>query len=179
MLYRSRAAVLCDCVLPHFTATIENEKIINRMAPLIVLTIVFLVCLGIGTAGVSALNWHLSLRIALAAMFFFTASAHWGRLRKDLVAMVPPVFPNAGLLVTITGVLEILGAIGLLYRPLTKSAAIALALLMLAMFPANIYAAQNKLTIRGRPATSLWPRAAMQLLFIGLLLLAGFPGFRF
>jgi uncharacterized membrane protein len=146
------------------------------MAPLIVLTVVFLICLGIGAAGVYPLDWHLSLRIALSAMFFLTASAHWGPMRKDLVAMVPPVFPQPGLLVTITGVLEILGAIGLLYSPTTQWAALGLALLLMAMFPANVYAARNKLTLRGRPATSLWPRTAMQVLFIGLLLLAGFPG---
>jgi uncharacterized membrane protein len=146
------------------------------MVPLIVLTGVFVVCLALGAAGVTALDWNLSLRIALAAMFSLTASAHWGRMRKDLVAMVPPVFPRPDLLVTLTGILELLGAVGLLYPRTIKFAAIGLALLMVAMFPANVYAARNRLTLRGRPATSLAPRTAMQVLFIALLLIAGFPG---
>jgi uncharacterized membrane protein len=144
------------------------------MAPLIVLAVVFLLCLAIGAAGVAALTWQWSLRIALATMFMFTAAAHFNAMRKDLIAMVPPIFPAPGLLVTITGVLEVVGAIGLLYPPTAPWAAIGLALLMIAMFPANVYAARKKLTLRGRPATSLWPRAMIQLLFIVLVLLAGF-----
>jgi uncharacterized membrane protein len=63
-------------------------------------------------------------------------------LRGDLIAIVPPQLPAPGLLVTITGVLEFLGAVGLLV-PLTRvAAAVCLLLLMVAMYPANIYAAR-------------------------------------
>ena len=43
---------------------------------------------------------------------------------------------------TVTGVLELLGGAGLLYPPTRVAAAICLLLLMLAMFPANVYAAR-------------------------------------
>jgi uncharacterized membrane protein len=46
------------------------------------------------------------------------------------------------LLVTITGVLELLGAAGLLYPPTRVAAAVCLFLLMLVMFPTNVYAAR-------------------------------------
>jgi len=51
-----------------------------------------------------------ALRLALSGMFLLTASAHWGKRRPDLIRMVPSVFPRPDLLVTFTGVLEILGA---------------------------------------------------------------------
>jgi hypothetical protein len=36
------------------------------------------------------------------------------------------------------------------------------------MFPANVKAAQDGLTLGGNPATALWLRAPMQILFIWL-----------
>jgi uncharacterized membrane protein len=46
------------------------------------------------------------------------------------------------LLVSFTGVLELLGAVGLLVPATRIVAAVCLLLLMLSMFPANIYAAR-------------------------------------
>jgi uncharacterized membrane protein len=59
-----------------------------------------------------------------------------------MIAMVPPRLPAGGLLVTITGVLELVGAAGLLYPPTRVAAAVCLFVLMLVMFPANIYASR-------------------------------------
>lgn len=58
-------------------------------------------------------------------MFLVTASAHWGVRSPDLVRMVPLTFPDAELLVTITGVAEIAGAVGLLVPRLAPWAAAA------------------------------------------------------
>jgi uncharacterized membrane protein len=124
-----------------------------------------------GFLGIAALdNWNLPLRIALFLMFLFTASAHWGRGRPDLIRMVPPIFPFPATIIAITGVLEILGAVGLLIPITVRAAAICLAILLVAMFPANIRAAREDLTIRGRPATALPLRTVLQLMFIGALL---------
>jgi uncharacterized membrane protein len=137
------------------------------MAPFIALSGLFLVFAGLGLAGVHALaGWHTPLRLALAGMFLLTASAHWGKRRQDLVRMVPPLFPRPEVLVTLTGVLELLGAVGLLVRPLAPLAAGGLALLLLAMFPANVHAARAGLTLGGRPATALVPRTLLQLFFL-------------
>src|SRR5262245_56417488 len=106
------------------------------MAPFVALSGLFLLLGGLGVAGVHALaGWYTPLRLALAGMFLLTASAHWGRRRPDLVRMVPPAFPRPGVIVTLTGVLELLGAAGLLVRPLAPLAAGGLSLLLLAMFP--------------------------------------------
>jgi uncharacterized membrane protein len=138
------------------------------MAPLIVLIGSFATLLGLGAIGVDALaSWVTALRIALALMFLLTASAHWGARRHDLIRMVPRGFPRPGLLITATGLLELAGAIGLLVPALARLAAIGLALLMLAMFPANVHAARAQLSIGGRPVTPLPARTLMQLVFVG------------
>src|SRR5207302_4522380 len=90
-----------------------------------------------------AFGWWTSLRLALAGMFLLTASAHWGKRRPDLVRMVPTSFPRPDLLVTMTGVLEILGAIGLMLPKMAPYAALGLALMLVAVFPANVHAARQ------------------------------------
>ena len=60
------------------------------MIPLFVLVLTFLVTRGMGWAGVAYFtDWIHGLRAGVAAMFLFTASAHWGKRRPDLVRMVP------------------------------------------------------------------------------------------
>ncbi|MFF0991414.1 DoxX family protein [Kocuria nitroreducens] len=108
----------------------------------------------------------LALRGGLSVMFLVTGVSHFVGLREDLVAMVPPVLPDPELLVTVTGVLELAGAVGLLLPRTAAWAAGGLALLMVAMFPANVYAATAGLTLSGEPATALLPRAAMQVLYV-------------
>jgi uncharacterized membrane protein len=93
--------------------------------------------------------------------------------------MVPPQFQRPDLIVTITGILEIFGAIGLMVRPTVRAAAGCLALLLLAMFPANVYAAIHGMTIGGTPATALVPRTLMQLFFVAGLLMLVWPPRRF
>jgi uncharacterized membrane protein len=95
-----------------------------------------------GFVGVAALdNWNLPLRLALCLMFMIAASAHWGRGRPDLIRMVPTALPAPGILVTITGLLEIAGAVGLLLPQTACAAATCLAVLLIALFPANVRAA--------------------------------------
>jgi uncharacterized membrane protein len=141
------------------------------MIPLIVLAVLF-VAIGLaGRLGIPfAWGWWTSLRLALCGMFLITASAHWGKRRPDLVRMVPPVFPNPDLLVTLTGFLEILGALGLLLPYTARPAALGLCLLLFCLFPANVRAAREKMTIAGRPVPALLPRAAIQVVFVAAAL---------
>jgi uncharacterized membrane protein len=127
-----------------------------------------------GFAGAAVVwPWSAALRAALAIMFLVTASAHWGKKRSDLIRMVPPAFPKPELLVTATGCFEIAGAIGLLLPATARLAATCLALLMAAMFPANVYASRQMLSIGGRPVTPFPIRTAVQLVFVAALLVAG------
>jgi uncharacterized membrane protein len=99
-------------------------------------------------------------------MFLITSTAHWGPKRADLIAMVPPFFPRPDLLVTFTGICEIAGAIGLMIPRTARLAAALLAVMLLAMFPANFYAARQGLSIGGKPVTELPQRTAVQIVLV-------------
>jgi uncharacterized membrane protein len=143
------------------------------MAPFIALMSSFLLFWGIGSLGWSYFDdWHTALQGAVAVMFLLTASAHWGKRRPDLIRMVPPAFPKPAAIVTITGYLEIAGAIGILIPVVSLAASIGLLLLLLAMFPANVFAARKKLTIGGKPVPQLAVRIVLQLVFIAAVVLA-------
>jgi uncharacterized membrane protein len=114
------------------------------MAPLITLLAASLAARIVGWLGVDYMDsWVKPIAVGLAAMFVLTGVAHFvPPLRGSLIAIVPPQLPAPGLLVSITGVLELLGAVGLLVPATRIAAAACLLVLMLAMFPANIYAAR-------------------------------------
>lgn len=137
------------------------------MAPFIVLIVLFGFFYVLGRVWLPAqFDWLSSLRFALAGMFLLTASAHWGSRRQDLIAMVPPAFPRPDLLVTVTGMLEIAGAVGLMLPKTAPYAALGLCFMLLAVFPANVHAARQHLSIGGRPVLALLPRALLQLVFL-------------
>jgi uncharacterized membrane protein len=143
--------------------------------PVIVLAALFVVLSLAGhLGGPFVWGWWTSLRVALAGMFLLTASAHWGKRRADLIRMVPDVFPRPDLLVTLTGILEILGALGLLLAGTARLAGFGLSLLLLCLFPANVRAARDKMTIGGTPVPPLLPRTVLQILFIAATLAVTF-----
>ncbi|MGG1518531.1 hypothetical protein ABE504_24140 [Paenibacillus oryzisoli] len=143
------------------------------MAPFIALVSSFILFRCIGWLGAGYFdNWQHALQAAVALMLLLTASAHWGKRRADLVRMVPPTFPNPALIVTVTGLLEIAGAIGILLPALSLASALCLVLLFLAMFPANVYAAKHRLTIAGSPVPRLFLRTVLQLVFLAAVVLA-------
>ncbi|MGO0061158.1 DoxX family protein [Brevibacillus fluminis] len=144
------------------------------MAPFLALIVSFLVFRLLGFLGWAYVaDWQGALRLAVAIMFLLTASAHWGKRRPDLVRMVPPVFPQADMLVTLTGWLEILGALTIVFPGTARYASIGLAILLLLLFPANVYAAQKKLTLGGKPVTPLGLRTILQVVFLAAVVLAG------
>jgi len=98
----------------------------------------------VGWLGVDYVDsWPAAIAVGLALMFTMTGVAHFVTgMRRDMIAIVPPRLPKPALLVTITGVLELLGAIGVLYPPTRVAAAVCLFALMLVMFPANVYASR-------------------------------------
>jgi len=143
------------------------------MAPFIALASSFLLFRVIGLLGWSYFdNWHSSLQAAVAVMLLLTASAHWGKRRSDLIRMFPPSFPKKEWIVTVTGWLEVAGAIGILLPFFSLAAAMCLTVLLIAMFPANIYAARAKLTIGGKPVPKLFVRIWLQIIFITAIILS-------
>lgn len=113
------------------------------MVPLIVLLLASISARIVGWVGVGyADSATAAIAIGMAAMFVTTGMAHFAPpMRGDLTAIVPPRLPAPGLLVTVTGLLELAGAVGLLLPATRVAAAVALFVLLLVMFPANIHAA--------------------------------------
>jgi uncharacterized membrane protein len=144
------------------------------MAPFIALVVSFVFFRAIGFAGVAYFDeWHTSLQVAVAIMFLLTASAHWGKRREDLIRMVPTSFPRPDVLVTVTGWLEIIGAIGIVIPQTSVFASLGLAIMLIAMFPANVRAAREGLTIGGKPTPKIVARTLLQIIFLIAVLLAG------
>jgi uncharacterized membrane protein len=145
------------------------------MIPLIVLVVSFLVFRLAGLGVTYLADWQHALRAALGVMFLLTASAHWGKRRADLIRMVPRRFGDAGKWVTLTGVAEVLIALGL-QVPRAAMTVGALALVMLVcIFPANAKAAQERLTIGGQPVPGLGIRLCIQVVFLAALAAAVWP----
>jgi uncharacterized membrane protein len=91
-------------------------------------------------------------------------------MKYDYAAMLPgPLSGNLGM-IYLTGALQIAGAVGLLVPRTRRLAGICLALLLVAMFPGNVYAALNEIEFRGDAPTPLWLRTPIQLFFIGMVL---------
>ncbi|HET6673621.1 MAG TPA: DoxX family protein [Agromyces sp.] len=109
------------------------------MEPFITLAVVTCVLLLIGAFGVRGLRrFPTALRGGLAAMFVLTGVSHFVGMREEMIAMVPGIIPAPELIVTLTGIAELAGAIGLLIPRLSLLAAAGLTLLLVGMFPANV-----------------------------------------
>ena len=120
---------------------------------------------------------QLALRLLLAVVFVGAGTAHFvPSVQRTMAAMVPPRLRWSGLvgprgLVIITGLCELAGGIGLLYPPTIVTSGVCLALFLVAVFPANAYAARHPERF-GRVAIPLVPRLLGQLALIALILVA-------
>jgi uncharacterized membrane protein len=135
------------------------------MEPLIALVLVstFVYILGLGGVRRFA-PWPVALRAGIAVMFTMTGMAHFVGLRHEIIAMVPPWLPAPALLVTVTGVLELCGVVGVLYRPTAGWAAAGLSAMLVAMYPANVHAALHGSSLAFHDL--LIPRTLMQIVFL-------------
>jgi uncharacterized membrane protein len=87
-------------------------------------------------------------RIGLSLFFAFTAIGHFIRT-EEMAAMLPPSVPYREPLIYITGVLELLGAIGVWIPRFMKLTGVCLILMLVAILPANIYSAINHVDFGG------------------------------
>jgi uncharacterized membrane protein len=116
------------------------------------------------------------IRASLAAMFVFTGAAHF-YATDAFVQSIPEFLPPRREAVYISGMAELAGAVGLLVPRLQRVAGIGLALMLLAVFPANINVAVNSLHIELFPREPVlqWLRLLLQPLYIGFALWATSP----
>lgn len=152
---------------------IPHSKSPYLVMPFLIFLVTCLILRTLGTVGVETLDsWRTSVRLALAVMFVFTSMAHFTSNRDALVRMVPHSVPYPEQIVTVTGIAEIVGAIGLLWPVTDRIAGLGLAALLVVLFPANIVAARTEVVIHGKPPTPLWFRLPIQLVWIASLLWA-------
>lgn len=108
--------------------------------------------------------WPVAVRAGVAVMFTVTGISHFIGMRAQLIEMVPPVLPAPAALVTITGLLELAGAIGLVWAPTRLWAAVGLSLMLIAIFPANVHLALNAAHLPWDD--TLVPRTVLQVVFL-------------
>ncbi|NEW40131.1 hypothetical protein GV794_13135 [Nocardia cyriacigeorgica] len=132
----------------------------------------------LGALGVSRFaTWRVSFAHGLAVMLVSTGIAHFipdsieaMPSHDDLAAMVPELVPFPAATVYLTGVLELLGAAGLVVTRTRRYAGLGLAALFVLMFPANVHAAVADIPLNGDPATPLWFRIPEQIVFVAVAL---------
>lgn len=140
------------------------------MKPLVVLLVVFAISLFILKIVRGEYEFALSARIALSAMLVFTSIAHFA-FTKGMTMMIPDPIPYKTGIVYLTGIIEIIAAIGLLIPAYRVPTAWLLILFFAMLLPANIYAAikhidYQKATFTGNGLNYLWFRIPLQILFI-------------
>lgn len=140
------------------------------MTPFLILLISLIVCRSAAFAGVKLFkSREISVSVSLTLMFFFTGVTHFTTMKFEYLAMIPEGLPRGLWVIYATGFLELAGAAGLLIPRFRGVAALCLAVLLIAMTPANIHAAYNEVPFRGEPPASLWLRLPIQIAFIALL----------
>jgi len=135
------------------------------------LLITLALCVLSGRRGLSSFGWmQWALRVVAALPLLISGVAHFTRTAL-FSTIIPPFFPHRPQLVLLSGALELAGAVGLLLPAFTRAASFCLALLMIAIFPANVYAANQ--SVGGMHMPGVPVRLAMQVVYIVLLLMAG------
>lgn len=86
---------------------------------------------------------------AIIAIIFLTAGIFHFIFPEKFLLIVPPWIPFPVEVVYITGVFEILGALGILYSKTKKITAVGLAIFLILVFPANIYMAIKNIQLGG------------------------------
>ncbi|MET1117167.1 MAG: hypothetical protein ABWY08_19760, partial [Comamonas sp.] len=101
--------------------------------------------------------------------FFIGGMAHFLATEAEM-RIVPPWIPWPRAAVLLTGVLELLGACAIVWRPTRRSAGRGLALLTLAVTPANVFMLQNAADFPSVPYWLLVARLPLQVALLALVL---------
>ncbi len=137
----------------------------------VILIVTVAACFLLGRRGVAAFGWkQWALRVLVALPLLASGVMHFIQTAV-FASIVPPFFPWRPQLVQVSGAMELAGAIGLLLPLFARAASTCLSLLMIAIFPANVYAANQ--VVGGLHMPGVPVRTAMQVVYIVLLLMAG------
>ncbi|HEX5874807.1 MAG TPA: DoxX family protein [Pyrinomonadaceae bacterium] len=87
-------------------------------------------------------------RVGVTLFFIFASIGHFIRT-EPMAEMLPPAVPYRIELIYLTGVFELLGAIGIWIPRLTRITGFLLIIMLLGLLPANIYSAFNRVDFGG------------------------------
>ena len=108
----------------------------------------------------------LILKVLFALIFITAGSLHF--IKTDFfMGIMPPIIPWHLFWVYLSGVCEIGLGIMLLIPKFSRTAAWGLIILLIAVFPANIYMAMNPQTFPEFSVTGLYVRLLIQFVLIG------------
>lgn len=115
-----------------------------------------------------------AMRWTMAAFYCLAGALHL-KAPDAFLPIVPTWVPMPREVVVVTGICEIVGAVALLTRSLRRSAALALALYAICVFPANVKHAMEGVQLPGIPSTWWYhgPRLAMQPVLVWWALFCG------
>jgi len=104
-------------------------------------------------------------RVGLSLFFLFTAIGHFVRT-EEMASMLPFAVAYRNPIIYLTGVLELLGAIGVWIPRLTKLTGVCLILMLIAVLPANIYSAINRIDFGGHGSGPVYLLARVPFQFL-------------
>lgn len=140
------------------------------MKPLIVLILSFIIS-SVTTYFIGgSSDYILSGNIAMCVMLCFTATAHFA-FKKGMQMMMPGFIPYKSALVFITGIVEIILGIGLLFKEFHYTVSWIIIIFFVLLLPVNINAALKRINYQkanfdGPGIDYLWFRIPLQLVFI-------------
>jgi uncharacterized membrane protein len=105
--------------------------------------------------------------VGLSLFFAFTALGHFVRT-EGMAAMLPPSAPYRVELIYLTGVFELMGAVGVWAPRLRRLTGLCLILMLVCVLPANVYAALHRVEFGGHSAgpAYLFARVPFQMFVI-------------
>jgi uncharacterized membrane protein len=142
-------------------------------ACLSLLTVTILAFFAVARGNYSSFGKPQTLLKILVALPLLLSGVALHFFRAHLTAsIIPPFFPARLFLAVFIGICEIAGGLGLFVPRVQRSAALWIAIMMVVIFPANIYSAGQ--VIDGFKFPGVLVRLAMQVVYIVFVLLAGY-----
>ena len=107
-------------------------------------------------------------RIGLSLVLVFTGVGHFLKT-TEMAQMLPDWVPNRTLIIQLSGIMELAAAMALLMPGISRWAGIFVCIFLIAVFPANVFAAFQRVDFGGHAAGPIYlaVRLPLQLFLIG------------